>query len=73
MDQSDWHRVQKVQLLTAAPFGAHQFRRFKHSEMLHDSKTRHGQSLSERTKCLPVLLEQFIQQAPARGISKCLE
>jgi hypothetical protein len=43
-------------------------RRLVHLEVLHHAEARHGEALLERRQRLPVLPEELIEQAAARGV-----
>jgi hypothetical protein len=73
VDEPDRDRVQEVELLAPTPLRGHETRFLEHPEVLHDAEARHRQPLLERAECLPVLLEQLVEQAAARRVGEGLE
>ena len=51
----------------------HEARLLEHPQVLHDAEARHRQPPLERAQRLPVLLEQLVEQAPARRVGEGLE
>ena len=67
MDEADWHRIEEVELLPAAPPGHDQAGVLELPQVLHDAEARHREPLLQRAERLPVRPEELIEQlAPGR-------
>src|SRR5450830_1569758 len=67
------HRIEKMQLLAAAPAGADQVGRFQQAQMLGGRLARHIQVLAQLAQGLPVFLIQEVKQLSAARVAERLE
>src|SRR5262249_48180019 len=63
VDKPDRDGVEEVQLLPATPPGHHQARLLQLLQVLHYPEAGHRKAILEGTQGLPVLAEQFVEQA----------
>jgi hypothetical protein len=73
VNEPDRNGVQEVQLLAAPAARDHDAGLLEDPQMLHHAEPRHRQPLLERAERLAVLLEQLVEQAPARRVGQCFE
>jgi len=73
VDFLERHRIEKMELLPAAPLHRHEVRRFEQREVLRHSLPRHVQVLAELPQRLPVMSMQPIQQLSPTWIGQRLE
>ena len=59
-----------MELLATAPARGHEARLLEHPQVLHHAEARHRQPLLQRAEALPVLPEQLVEQAAARGVGE---
>ena len=73
MDQTDWDRVEIVELFPAPAAGGHQPGLLQHPQVLHDAEAGQGKPPDEGAERLAVVLEERVQEGAAGGVGEGLE
>ena len=68
----DGRWIEVVPLRASIPHSDHQIGLCQHSEVFHHSKAGHlRKHLAQLVECLPVAVEQAIQECPSRRVGEC--